>query len=108
MVGGNRLCIPFRISIFFVCINVLHRAYFVISYSYAIVDASSLYDTFGICICLGELHLKSLSYLFVITQCVLSSSKRGRLLAQRPLALVDDNKTYVIIFLTISFSKVLG
>jgi len=30
MVGGNRLCIHFHISVFFVCIDGLHRAYFII------------------------------------------------------------------------------
>ena len=45
----------------------------------------------------GELHLKSLPKIFEITPYGLSSSKRRRLLAQRPLALsFDDNKTYVV------------
>jgi len=49
--------------------------------------------------------LKSLPKIFVITKYVLSSSKRGRLLAQRPLALYldgyfDDNKPYLVIYLT--------
>ena len=53
----------------------------------------------------GELHLKTLPKIFVITKYVLSSSKRGRLLAQRPLALYlsgyfDDNKTYLVMYLT--------
>jgi len=52
----------------------------------------------------GELHLKSPPKIFVITIYVLSSSKRGRLLAQRPLARhFDDNKPYLVMFLTILF-----
>ena len=54
----------------------------------------------------GELHLKTLPKIFVITKYVLSSSKRGRLLAQRPFALYldgyfDDNKPYLVMYLTI-------
>jgi len=41
-----------------------------------------------ICMCLERVSLEVSSILFVITPCVLSSSKKGRLLAQRPLALV--------------------
>ena len=45
----------------------------------------------------GELHLKSLPKIFIITPYVLSSSKRGRLLAQRPLSLsFDDYKPYKV------------
>ena len=47
----------------------------------------------------GELHLKTPPKIFVITLYVLSSSKRGRLLAQRPLARrFDDNKPYIVMF----------
>jgi len=58
----------------------------------------------------GELHLKSLPKIFVITIYVLSSSKRGRLLAQRPLALYlvgyfDDNKPYLVMYLTMFVEK---
>jgi len=62
--------------------------------------------TFGYACVEGELHLKSLPKIFEITIYVLSSSKRGRLLAQRPLALYlggyfDDNKPYLVMYLTI-------
>ena len=61
----------------------------------------------------GELYLKSLPKIFVITIYVLSSSKRGRLLAQRPLALYlveyfDDNKPYLVMYLTILFKSISG
>jgi len=61
----------------------------------------------------GELHLKSLPKIFVITIYVLSSSKRGRLLAQRPLAqyldvYFDDNKPYLVMYLTILFKRISG
>ena len=51
----------------------------------------------------GELHLKSPPKIFEITIYVLSSPKRGRLLAQRPLARhFDYNKPYLVMF----FNKV--
>ena len=57
--------------------------------------------------------MKSLPKIFVITIYVLSSSKRGRLLAQRPLAryfdgYFDDNKPYLVMYLTILFKRISG
>ena len=61
----------------------------------------------------GELHLKTLPKIFEITIYVLSSSKRGRLLAQRPFAqypdeYFDDNKPYLVMYLTILFKRISG
>ena len=75
--------------------HVYHLCYFCISLIYACVE--------------GELHLKSPPKIFVITIYVLSSSKRGRLLAQRTLArYFDDNKPYLVMFLTILFKRISG
>jgi len=53
--------------------------------------------------------LKSPPKIFVMTIYVLSSSKRGRLLAQRPLArYFDDNKPYLVMCLTILFKRISG
>jgi len=73
----------------------------VISYICLCYAFSSLYHILIYAYVKGELHLKSLPKIFVITPYVLSSSKRGRLLAQRPLARhFDDNKPYLVMFLT--------
>jgi len=70
-----------------------------ISYIYMCYAFRSLYYIHVYASVKGELHLKSPPKIFVITPYVLSSSKRGRLLAQRPLApSFDDNKPYVVKF----------
>ena len=89
----------------------------------SIVDYHLLFNICYIYLCLsmiffyacvkGELHLKSLPKIFVITIYVLSSSKRGRLLAQRSLAqypdeYFDDNKPYLVMYLTILFKRISG
>ena len=89
MDGGNHLCILFYNSVSSLCIDGWHMSLTVISFIYAFIMHFAL-----LCLILiyagvkGELHLKSLPKIFVITPYVLSSSKRGRLLAQRSFALV--------------------
>ena len=98
MDGGNHLCIHSHISVSLLCIDGWHMCITVISFIYAFIVHLALLCLILIYACVkGELHLKSLIKLFVITSYVLSSSKKGRLLAQRPLALsFDDNKPYVV------------
>ena len=69
--------------------------------------------TFGYACVEGELHLKTPPKIFEITIYVLSSSKRGRLLAQRSFAqcpddYFDDNKPYLVMCLTILFKRISG
>ena len=98
MDGGNLLCIHSLISISLLCIDGWHMNLIVTSFIYAFIMHLTLLYHIIIYACVkGELHLKSLPKICVITLYVLSSSKRGRLLAQRPLALsFDDNKPYVV------------
>ena len=69
----------------------------IISYTCPCYAFRSLYHILLYAYVKGELHLKSPPKIFVITPYVLSSSKMGRLLAQRPLALsFDDYKSYEV------------
>ena len=89
MDGGNHLCIHFHIFISLPCINGWHMNLTVISFIYTFIMHLALLYHILIYACVkGELHLKFLPKIFLITPYVLSSSKRGRLLTQRPLALV--------------------
>ena len=91
MDGGNYLCILFVMHnlVSLLCIDGWHMDLTVASFLYAsIVHLALLYHILIYACVKGELHLKSLPKIFVITPYILSSSKRGRLLAQRPLALV--------------------
>ena len=89
MDGGNHLCILFYNSVSLLCIDGWHMSLTFISFIYAFIMHFALLCLILICVCVkGELHLKSIPKIFVITPYVLSSSKRGRLLAQMPLALV--------------------
>ena len=88
MDGGNHLCIHRSNSVFLVCIDGLYKSLIDISYSYAFIDASNLYITFwymqvfrGVSLAVSSQIICDNSMYFVIV-------KRGRLLAQRPLALV--------------------
>jgi len=97
MDGGNHICIHVYISVSLVCMDGWHMC--LLSYHiYAFVNTfRSLYHILLYAYVKGELHLKSPPKIFVITAYVLSSSKRGRLLAQRPLALsFDDYKPYEV------------
>ena len=86
-------------SVFLVCMDGWHMYHFFISYMPVLCMCISCYDHFIYACVKGEFHLKSPPKIFVITLYVLSSSKRGRLLAQRPLARsFDDNKTYIVMF----------
>jgi len=98
MDGGNHLCIHFHIVVLLPCIDGWHIILTIIFFIYAFIMHLALLYHILIYVCVkGELHLKSLPRIFVITSYVLSSSKRGRLLAQRPFALsFDDNKPYVV------------
>ena len=98
MDGGNHIRIHVYISVSLVCMDGWDMC--LLSYHiYAFANAfRSLYHILLYAYVKGELHLKSSPKLFVITPyVVLSSSKRGRLLVQRPLApSFDDNKPYVV------------
>ena len=88
MVGGNCLCIPFRIFIFFVCIDGLHRTYFITSFSYALHVASCLYDRFVICTCLGGASLE-VSFLFICNNSIcFVIIKMGNIVGPKAFALV--------------------
>ena len=97
----------FMASIFVISIAYVYGWLTCVSFPYTIYLCLSISLIYA---CVeGELHLKSPPKIFVITIYVLSSSKRGRLLAQRPLArYFDDNKTYLVMFLTILFKRISG
>jgi len=108
-VGGNRLCILFRIFIFFVCINVLHRTYFITPYTYALYSPSCLNDIFIICMCLGGALLQD-SFLFVCnnSMCFVIIEK-GEIVGPKAICPnFDDNKTCEVMFSNISFKQVSG
>ena len=96
-------------SIFFVCMNVLHRAYFISSYTYALYVALSLNDKCVIYMCLGGVSLE-VSFLFICNNSMcFASLKRGRFLAQRSFTLVlMITKHMKLCFLIISFKQVSG
>ena len=99
MNGGNHICIQFLYFCIFGMHGWLVYVFIFISYICLCNAFRSLYHIHVYACVKGELHLKSPPKLFVITPYVLSSSKRGRLLAQRPLARsFDDNKPYVVMF----------
>jgi len=83
MDGGNHLCIHFHIVVFLLCDDGWHIILTVIFFIYAFIVHLALLCLILIYACVkGELHLKCLPKIFVITPYVLSSSKRGRLLVK--------------------------
>ena len=97
MDGGNHICIHVYISVSLICMDGWRMC--LLSYHiYALVmHLDFLYHILLYAYVKGELHLKSPPKILVITPYVLSSSKRGRLLALRPLALsFDDYKPYEV------------
>ena len=96
MDGGNHVCIHIYLCIFGMH-GWLAYVFIVISYICLCYAFRSLYHSFIYVWVKEELHLKSSPKIFVITPYVLSSSKRRRLLAKRPLALCfDDYKLYAV------------
>jgi len=68
MDGGNHLCILFYNSVSLLCIDDWHMSLTVISFIYAFIMHFALLCLILICACVkGELHLKSLPKIFVIT-----------------------------------------
>ena len=98
-VRENRLCMLFCISIFFVCINVLHKAYFITSYSYALYVAFRFNDICVICMCLGGASLEA-SFLFICNNFMcFVIIKKGELVGPKSICpSFDDNKTYEVMF----------
>jgi len=110
--GGWRLLVGWRKrmliclcnSIFLICIDGLHRTYLIYLIHMLLFDASFLYVTFDICMCLRGASLEVSSQIICDNSMYFVTIKKGEIVGPKSICpSFDGNKIYVVMFHIILF-----